>query len=99
MTTFAVQLLFDRDEDARLEVRPRHREYLRELSDAGRLRLAGPFGDGDGALLVYDVADRAEVDSILAQDPYFAGDEPVASVVSVRQWDLLPFGWVADQNE
>ena len=97
MTTFAVQLLFDRDEDARLEVRPRHRDYLAELSGEGKLQLAGPLGDGDGALLVYDVADRAEVDAILAKDPYFSGGEPVASVVSVRQWDLLPFGW--NQNE
>jgi uncharacterized protein len=92
MTTFAVQLLFDRDEDARLEVRPRHREYLTELAAAGKLRLAGPFADGAGAMLVYDVAERAEVDAILAKDPYFSGGEPVASVASVREWSLLPFG-------
>jgi uncharacterized protein YciI len=89
MTTFAVQLLFDRDEDARMEVRPRHREYLRELTAEGRLRLAGPFADGDGALLVYDVADREELDAVLAKDPYFAGGDPVASIHSVREWQLL----------
>ena len=31
MTLFVVQLLFDRDEDARMEARPRHRAYLQEL--------------------------------------------------------------------
>jgi uncharacterized protein len=89
MTTFAVQFLFDRDEDARLAVRPRHREYLRELTASGRLRLAGPFADGDGALLVYDVADRDELEAILARDPYFAGGDPVASIHSIRAWELL----------
>jgi uncharacterized protein YciI len=91
MTVFAVQVIFDRDEDARLAVRPQHRAYLHELATAGQLRLAGPFADGDGALLVYDVADRTELDEILAKDPYFASGDPVASIASVRQWDLLPF--------
>jgi uncharacterized protein YciI len=90
MTTYAVQLMFDRDEDARMEVRPRHRVYLQELFTAGKLLQAGPFADGDGALLIYEVGDRDELDGILATDPYFAG-EPVASVVSARQWELLPF--------
>ena len=53
--------------------------------------MAGPFADGDGALLVYDLADRDELDGVLAKDPYFASGEPVASVVSGRQWDILPF--------
>jgi uncharacterized protein YciI len=91
MTTYAVQLLFDRDEDARMEVRPRHRTYLQELFTAGILLQAGPFADGDGALLIYEASDRDELDGIMAKDPYFTGGEPAASVVSVRQWDLLPF--------
>lgn len=89
MTTFAVQLQFDEDEDARLNARPAHRGYLMELAAARKLRLAGPFAEGDGALLVYDVADRGELDAVLATDPYFSG-EPVASIVSVRNWELLP---------
>jgi uncharacterized protein YciI len=91
MTVFVVELTFDRDEDARLAVRPKHRAYLHELATAGRLRLAGPFADDDGAMLVYDVADRDELDDILAKDPYFASGDPVASITNVRQWDLLPF--------
>ena len=91
MTLFVVQLLFDRDEDARMEARPRHRAYLQELVTAGKLLMAGPFADGDGALLVYDLADRDELDGVLAKDPSFASGEPAASVVSARQWDILPF--------
>jgi hypothetical protein len=40
---------------------------------------------------VYDVADRAELDEILAKDPYFTTGEPVATVATARQWDILPF--------
>ena len=90
MTTFAVRLVFDRDDSARLEVRPRHREYLAALTAEGRLRAAGPYADGRGALLIYDVADRAELDRVLAADPYFDRVEPVATVEEVREWQPLP---------
>lgn len=90
MTTFAVRLVFDRDEAARLEVRPKHREYLASLAADGRLRLAGPFSDQQGAQLVYEVADRAELDAVLAADPYFDRPEPVATVEEIREWTLLP---------
>lgn len=90
MTTFAVRLVFDRDDAARMEVRPKHREYLTSLAAAGRLRLAGPYTDQQGALLVYEVADRAELDAVLAADPYFDRPEPVATVEEIREWILLP---------
>lgn len=90
MTMFAVELQFDRDEEARLAVRPRHRAYLAELHSDGRLVMAGPFADGSGALLIYDVADEAALEAALADDPYFEG-EPVASVARVREWTPLPF--------
>lgn len=90
MTTFAVQLVFDRDNAARLEVRPKHREYLMALTADGRLRLAGPYADDQGAMLIYDVADRAELDAVLAADPYFARPDPVATVSEIREWKPLP---------
>lgn len=91
MTVFAVQLDFDQDEERRLEVRPRHRDYLQRLTGEGRLRSAGPFADGAGALLVYEVTDRAELDAVLADDPYFSG-QPAATVASIREWQILPLG-------
>lgn len=91
MTTFAVQYVFDRDEDARMAARPRHREHLQRLYAAGKVLHAGPFADAEGSMVIYDVADRDELDELLADDPYLAGD-PVVSVGSVREWQLLPLG-------
>lgn len=92
MPTFIVELSFDQDEEYRLRVRPAHREYLTGLTAAGRVRLAGPVADGSGAVLVYDVADRAELDGIVAEDPYFAGPQPAATVTNVREWGVLDLG-------
>lgn len=86
MALFALQLKFT-DNDRRLEVRPAHREYLTELHTAGKLHAAGPFTDQSGALLIYDVADEAEVRDILAKDPYTAAD--VYEIASLQEWQKL----------
>ncbi|WBQ03056.1 YciI family protein [Kribbella sp. CA-293567] len=83
MALFALQLKFT-DQDRRMEVRPAHRDYLAELYDAGKLHAAGPFGDQSGALLIYDVADEAELREILADDPYTAAD--VYEIVTLQEW-------------
>ncbi|GAA1119717.1 hypothetical protein GCM10009630_16910 [Kribbella jejuensis] len=91
MAQFVVQLRFDVSEtDRRLEVRPAHREYLASLREAGKLVAAGPFTDGTGALLVYDVADEAELRDILAKDPYTPAD--VYEIATLAEWQtLFPF--------
>ena len=91
MAQFVVQLRFDLAEtDRRLEVRPAHREYLASLREAGKLVAAGPFSDGTGALLVYDVADEAELRDILAKDPYTSAD--VYEIATLAEWQtLFPF--------
>jgi uncharacterized protein YciI len=89
MTRFVLELAFTRDNERRLEVRPAHREYLRGLHLDGRLESAGPWADDSGALLVYRVADRAEMDAILAGDPYTRAG--VVEVASLREWrPILP---------
>ncbi|WIM92582.1 YciI family protein [Actinoplanes oblitus] len=65
----------------RLAARPAHRELLSELHAAGTVRMAGPFADDSGAVIVLDTADPREV---LANDPYFT--TPGVTVVSVREW-------------
>ena len=84
---FLVELSFD-DRPDRLELRPAHREKLSALHARGIVPLAGPYPDGSGAMLVFDVADEAEVDRILADDPYYSA----AGVTIVRKqpWDTLP---------
>lgn len=90
MAHFAVQLRFT-DTDRRLQVRPAHREYLTALKAAGKLVAAGPFADQTGALLVYDVADEAELRAILADDPYTPAD--VYEIVTLQEWQpLFPLG-------
>jgi len=81
---YAVQLAFS-DDPARLEGRPAHREKLAAHVAAGRLLAAGPFSDESGALLVFLVDDRAAIDEILADDPYYSG--PGVTVAGVQEWN------------
>lgn len=91
MALFVVQSRFDLAEtDRRMEVRPAHREYLTALKEAGKLVAAGPFTDQTGALLVYDVADEAELRDILAKDPYTP--QNVYEIATLAEWQpLFPF--------
>ncbi|HRX89529.1 MAG TPA: YciI family protein [Steroidobacteraceae bacterium] len=56
----------------RLDTRPPHLEYL--LGHSDRIVLAGPLldatGQPNGSLLVFDVANRSELDQIIQNDPY-----------------------------
>jgi len=81
---YAVQLAFS-DDPARLEGRPAHREKLAAHVAAGRLLAAGPFSDESGALLVFIVDDRAAIDEIVADDPYYSG--PGVTVANVQEWN------------
>jgi uncharacterized protein YciI len=70
----------------RLAARPAHRELLSSLREDGRLFAAGPWEDDRGALLIFDV-ERADLERIMAEDPYYRtiGVE----VIRVREW--IPF--------
>lgn len=80
---YVVELAFDGD-PARLAARPAHRELLGRLHDEGVVVLAGPFPDDSGALLVFDVDDPAELDRVLAADPYYSA--PGVRVVRRQPW-------------
>jgi uncharacterized protein len=69
---------------ARLAARPAHRACLAEHHVAGRLLAAGPFADDSGALLLFDVPDRVELDRLLDADPYYR--LPGVELISVREW-------------
>lgn len=51
-------------------VRPAHLDHLRPLSAAGRVKLAGPFLDKTGSLIVVEAESAAEVWALVARDPY-----------------------------
>ena len=73
--------------EIRMANRPKHVEYLTSYND--KLLFAGPLLDGEamiGSLLVLELADRAEMDKFLANDPYAkAGLFQSVSVHGVRK--------------
>ena len=69
----------------RLAARPAHRSHLTTLHSEGVVRMAGPFADDAGAMIIMDAPDRASIDAILAADPYFA--TAGVGVVRIREWN------------
>jgi uncharacterized protein YciI len=84
---FAVTLTFTNDLERRLEVRPKHREYLETLLKDGKLHESGPFGDDSGALLIYDVKDVAEVQELLSADPYTPTG--IIAGATIKEWNVV----------
>ncbi len=84
MPLFVLQYRFPEDAEQRLAVRPRHRAYLDELRASGKLVAAGPWADDSGALLVYAVEDEAELERLMADDPYVVAD--VFGERTLREW-------------
>ncbi|WP_156754564.1 YciI family protein [Actinokineospora pegani] len=85
MTWFIVDTTYAADRDALRAARPAHREYLLELADRGTVVGGGPWADDLGGMFVAKVADRAELDAILAADPYTTGG--VVAEQKVREWE------------
>jgi uncharacterized protein YciI len=80
---YAVQLAYS-DEPQRFELRPGHRDRLAALAADGRLLAAGPWPDDSGALLVFTVGGRDELDEIMRTDPYYAAAG--VTVASIQEW-------------
>ncbi len=50
--------------------RPAHRAYLTGLLEKGQLFASGPYGDGSGALIIYEAATKEDAEQILRGDPF-----------------------------
>jgi uncharacterized protein YciI len=87
MAFFLVEVKYTDDRDKLMEVRPKHREFLKGLLDQGKLLHAGPLEGDLGGLSIYDVADRAEAEAIFATDPYSVNKVAVES--SIREWTIV----------
>jgi uncharacterized protein YciI len=89
MAKFVSIISFSADTEKRLDIRPKHREYLAYLLEQGKLHESGPFADDSGALIIYEAADEAEARAIIAADPY-AGTGVIADL-QLREWKrVLP---------
>ncbi|THJ67740.1 hypothetical protein E8P82_02570 [Arthrobacter echini] len=88
MSIFAVEYVYDPEqEDLRAEHRPEHRGWLEQLVEQGVVLASGPFVDGSGALLVVASGSEAELNSVLAQDPF--AREGVISAVKTAAWNPI----------
>ncbi|MGH8791940.1 MAG: YciI family protein [Stackebrandtia sp.] len=83
---FVVELAFDSN-PARLELRPAHREKLKVLRDKGIVRMAGPFADESGALLIFDVPDEKTLEQVMDDDPYYRA--PGVRIVRCKEWTAI----------
>lgn len=95
MPWFTVETRYTEDRDRLLATRPRHREYLEGLVERGQVLAGGPFADDSGGLAVYQVDDAAELDRLLAADPYTVDD--VAAQRIVREWKITLGPWGGSQ--
>lgn len=57
-------------QEKRPGVRPAHLAHLQPLVEAGRVKLAGPFLDKTGSLIVLEAESLEDAWSIVARDPY-----------------------------
>ncbi|MFV0633631.1 YciI family protein [Demequina sp.] len=72
MTTFTIEYAYDHRADERNTHRPEHRAYLASLAEQGRMLAYGRYDDDApaGALLVCEAQSVAEVEAMIAADPY-----------------------------
>ncbi len=87
MAKFALVIEFGPDADKRQETRPKHREYLKGLLEAGKIHESRPWMDDTGALIVYEAADEAEVRELIANDPYTAAG--VVARSTLKEWNRV----------
>lgn len=74
MSIFAVEYVYGPEaEEARVEHRPRHREWLNALAEADVVLASGPYTDGAGALLIFRAESQEAVQDLVAQDPMTLG--------------------------
>lgn len=86
MSIFAVEYVYGPEaEEARVEHRPKHREWLTAQAEAEVLLASGPYTDGAGALLIFRADDEAAVQALVSQDPMTIGGGVTG--LKISGWD------------
>ena len=71
--------------EARTPFRPTHLELARAAYERGDLVLGGAYADpADGAVLVWNTADKAPIEAFVASDPYVKNG--VVTRWRIREW-------------
>lgn len=76
-----------------------HRTWLAENTQAGRIAVAGPLEPRTGGVILAHCADRAELDRMMADDPFVTHglvDVHVACVVPALRHEAFPARWAAE---
>jgi uncharacterized protein len=95
MALYAVIYDWAGDPEARLPVRPEHREFLGTLIDRGELIVSGPLsGALTGALFILNATSAEAAAEALRADPFQAGG--FVSNVHVSEWTPMT-GPLAEQ--
>ncbi|HEY1133975.1 MAG TPA: YciI family protein [Nocardioides sp.] len=86
MSIYAVTYTYSDDVALRDAERATHREYLAGLAAEGRMVVSGPFGADEpaGALLLFRAESTADVEALVAGDPFVKVGVVVDHVV--RSW-------------
>jgi uncharacterized protein YciI len=92
MAWYTVDTTYIEDREKLLAVRPQHRDYLHALAADGIIIAAGPWGDDSGGFAVYEVADRDQLDQLLADDPYTT--EGVSAGREIKEWKITLGAWL-----
>ena len=64
-----------------------HRVFMNNLATRGFIVMGGPLENSDDALLIIDARDEAEIDSVLAPDPWRQKGFLVRK--ELRRWNIL----------
>ncbi len=72
------------------EIRPAHRDFL--ASNPG-LRLSGPLGDAEGAVLIFE-GEAAEIEEWLNSDPFWKAG--LIAERTVKPWNAVLGSWRAE---
>lgn len=78
------------------EVRPRHRDYLLELTEQGKVAMAGPMADNSGGVVLFQADDLDELHKLIDADPYYT--EGAVAARTVREFLPVLGSWVPQDS-
>ncbi|SNR67566.1 hypothetical protein SAMN06265360_11461 [Haloechinothrix alba] len=90
MAWYLVEIEYVQDKLA--DVRPRHREFLNDLAERGRVAVAGPLADDTGGIVLVQAEDLDDLHTVIDADPYHV--EGVIARRSVREYKPVLGAWV-----